>query len=610
MARRAVSLTSSTLLLTNIFNQGDLNMKATKNWVYGVASPGPDIETIVSEAVFSAHKYRNTLCQLELEKRKRHYDILRKHAPNYLRAEQAVTEAETQLGRCRDAIQEQRVKQRTKKPTGVSTLIAQADECKRQLKDLRAELKQAKLDAYSDKKVIAAMDENTAQHKEECKQAKESSGLYWGTEAIVKQACASFASGAPPRFKRYDGTGQLAVQLQGGLDCANADKYNTLCYLGEQNGKTRDCYIRIGSDGRQPIFAKVPIVFHRPLPTGNIKWAFLERRKMANRTVWKIRLTIESEVDKPEIMPGEVAIHLGWRTETNGIRSCTWLGSDGRTGTLVLPESHCSDYCKLDAIKSARDNAFNDMVSALREWMKDRELPEHLLETRKTLHSWRSKERLAKLYWEWTKARTEDDEDILNLLNEWRKTDKHRWQNESRLSARVSRRRKHIYRNFVSDMASRYGVVYISKIDAKELTENSTPEDLERDNTLAHRHAKWAAVSELATMFEEKFFMRCINTDSKNMTRQCCNCGEINNPTKRTFQCSGCLKTFDIDANAVANTFARGEASVRSGGLLALVAAQELKEAQQQAKLKKMQDANRGARKAKVSLKNTLTGEP
>lgn len=576
---------------------------ATKNWVYGAKTP--DIEQAVDAATLAAHRYRNRLCELEIDKRKRHEELLQRLAPGYVAACNAVEAAETRLAEIREAIQAERVKQRTKKPTGCDSLTAEATATKAQLKQLRATRKIEKQAAYSMPAVAEAMKVNTAQHKAQCAEAKTASGLYWGTEAIVRQACGSFASGAPPRFKRYDGEGQLAVQLQGGLDCADAERSNTLCYLGDAiDRKRRWCYIRIGSDGRAPIFARVPIVFHRPLPAGRIKWAYLERRKIASHVRWSIRLTIDCDPETDRCRDGEVAIHTGCRMEPSGLRVCTWLGSDGERGCLRLPTSHCDDYYKLDEIKSQRDLAFNEAIGQFMQWRaKQTELPEWLSELTSHIHQWKSANRLDDLAWRMYAHPTHDDDDIVDRLMDWRKQDKHRWQNERRLSVRIVRRRNDLFRNFAKQMSDRYGVAIVSPIDAKELTENSNPEDLERDNTQAHRHAKWAAVSTLTQCVREKFPLHCIEVSSVDITRQCCNCGTLSASTSRKVQCLECGHTHDVDDNAVVNTLARGEAAIKSGALLELVAAQEDKAASKAAKLAKMQEANRGARKHKQITK-------
>lgn len=565
---------------------------SVKNWVYGGRIPSP--QDVVDDGVYAAHKYRNKLCELELAKRERHYDLLRRLAPAFVEAEASAKSLEIELGVVREMIQAERKKQQTKTPTGVSGYMKRAAEIKDLLKEARATLKSAKLAAYSDPKVKAAMAENAEQHKEECAKAKEDSGLYWGTELVVSQACRSFGSGSPPKFKRYTGQGQLAVQVQGGMDCSEALAPNTLVYI-EGEGRRRTAKIRIGStENRSPIFADMPIVMHRELPEGRIKWAFLQRRKRADKARYSLRFSVEVD-DAPasEIPPGEVAIHVGWSMTPSGLKVATWLGSDGDWGVLVLPISHCDDYERLSEIQARRDNQFNEARERLQEWMEGRELPEWFTGATKLLHAWKQPLRLAILVNQWRDSRIDQDERIFSLLDQWRKRDKHAWQHFARLSERVTGRRKSWFGTFLSGLAKRYGVCVIAPVNVSELTENSDPEDVSADPKQMHKHARWAAPSLLLQLAKEKWPERCIEVDCANMSRQCMHCGHVNEPQGRRIQCHGCGRTWDIDFNGATVMLARGQAAKDSGALDALVEAREAKAVAAKEKLEKLAKARR-----------------
>lgn len=579
-------------------NEKEAEVKTTKNYCYGVRASkiDADLAKLIDDNVYAAHKYRNQLCALELEKRERHEQLLQRLAPDYVKACEAVQKAEMRLGEVREKIQAERQKQRTKKPKGCEHLTNEASDLKSKLKELRQTRKETKKAAYENEAVQAAMEENTAKHKADCMTAKNESGLYWGTEALVRSSCGSFRSGAPPRFKRFEGEGQLAVQIQKGANSLY------LCYIDNFDGKLATCNFRVASEPNgNPIFARIPIVFHRPLPeNATVKWAYLEQRKMANKTKWQVRFTIDTEVDTDREKDSWCAIHYGWTMQPNGLRVAMWKGSDGDVGSVVLNHAHCDDYRRLDAVKSQRDNDFNDQIEALVEWLKDRDIAEFLAEVRPNLKKWRAHGKLASLVWRWRENRFEGDEEMFGELEVWRKADKHAWQHERRLSKRVFRRRKDLYRKNAKQLSDRYGVLYAAKIDAKQLAENSNPEDLERDSTDAHRHAKWAAVSELHGFMSEKFPLHVIVVDSKNLTRQCHNCGDLCVVNRRKVQCRGCGRTWDVDENALNNTIARGEASQKFGALLELQ--QEYEDAVQKKldKLLKMQEA---ARKKHASRK-------
>ena len=80
-------------------------------------------------------------------------------------------------------------------------------------------------------------------------------------------------------------------------------------------------------------------------------------------------------------------------------------------------------------------------------------------------------------------------------------------------------RRADQYRKFVVMLTRKYGVAYVGDIAIADLNENSQPEQLEHDNTIAHRHARWASVGELQRYIGEKFILRTIPIDSKNVTK-------------------------------------------------------------------------------------------
>jgi hypothetical protein len=551
---------------------------SVKNWVYGGKFPSP--QSVVDDAVYAAHKYRNKQCELELAKRQRHYDILRRFAPEFVEAEKDVQCLESELASCRESIQAEKMKQRTKHPVGCKHWTSRISDIKAELKTARAKQKEAKHSAYDDPKVKAAIIENAEQHKAEFAQAKQESGLYWGTEAIVTQSCRSFSSGAPPRYVRYEGAGQLAVQVQGGMDTKDLTNPNTLVYL-EGEGRLRTAKIRIASDDGRQVFADLPIVMHRELPDGRVKWAFLQRRKRANKTRYSLRMSIEvGDGGSSEVLPGEVSIHVGWRMLPDGLKVATWLGSDGKKGELVLPNKHLEDYARLDEIKSTRDREFNDEVDILRKWMADSVIPGWMEEATGHIHSWMSQKRLAALVIQWRDNRFDQDRKIFERLDRWRKKDKHAWQNFARLSERISGRRKTIYQTFLCELSKQYGVAIIASIDAKELNENSDPEDLETDPTIHHRRSKWAAVSTLLQYVQEKWPDRCIDVEGKNMSRQCMHCGHVNEPQGRRIECRECGEIWDIDSNA---------ATV----MLAILEAKELKASEAMEKLLKMQEARR-----------------
>ena len=672
----------------------------TLNWCYGAQSP--DISEAVNEVIYAAHRYRNTLCALERDKRARYYEILRALAPTFVEAETTVADSVESIESERAKLQAARVQQRTRKPTGCEAIIERIAGLRPLLKEQRAKLKEIKQEVMSRDDVASALVANNDAHKAEQKSAKQEANLYWGTEATVKAASASFASGSPPKFARYTGEGQLAVQIQGGKDRHDMTSENTLCYLGEQSGKRRECFFRIASDeSGKPVFAKICIAFHRPLPEGKVKWAYLERRKLADADKWTLRLTIDVPAPKQDYDPETyVAMHVGWHRRDSGLQVAAWRGSDGETGRVVLPNTHLEDYTRLDTVKQYRALLLNEAIEIIKSFRTE-DVPEWFTEITSHVHQWRSPDRLAKLMRQWGEERFDADQlgrllpqspvefsrrmlpgradvpgcrsilqsagwhlsgnqldyfeatrggetyqvrisnhigymptqtkyftmssqqqasefvtmteavaglTIFEHLRRMQLVDRELWRHEARLSKRVSGRRSDVYRNLAANLSSRYGLMFFTKPDTAKLVKNSEPEAMTDDESKVHRASRQAATSVLLQYCGEKFPLRALRVDSRNLSRECNQCHHVNaSVTVRQSHCEGCGSLLDSDENALQNTIARGLVAQKSGGLLALAEAVESKAVAQKEKLKKMQDANRAkaaeraARKVSVS---------
>lgn len=658
----------------------------TLNWCYGAKTP--DLTDAIAEQLSAAHKYRNKLCELEHAKRDRFYDYVRQFHPAYVETEKAVEASEEKLAELRDKIQTARKEQRTKKPKGMEGLQEEIKALRVTLKEQRAARKEAKDAAKENADLQNALKADAVRQKDDLKAARDESGLYWGTAAIVNQACASFSSGTPPKFARWTGEGQLAVQLQKGLPVDDMLLPDTRAYISGA-GRKRTLHFRIGSQGRQGIYAQVPIIFHRPLPPGGkVKWVYLERRKMANQDRWTARLTIDVPAEDKQIDDSKwVSLHVGWHAVPSGLEVAKWSAHDGATGRLVLPNSHLDDYTRLQAIQQYRDLILRDAIELLQTARKgDQPLPDWMMEDTKACHAWKTIGRVAVLirqmketefvgldlplpttpvelsrrlpprrcdvagvrttletagfrlnntgkrndYFEasrdgetynirvsnhvgympaQTKYFTLSDtthaatflqalggahSSLMDQLGRLCQTEKRLWQHHARLSKRISRRRKNTYRNFAAMLTDKYDVLFFSKVETAKLLKNSKPEDLTDDERRLHRQTRNAAVSDLLGMVCEKFPLRSVEVDQKNLTKQCSQCGELTDVDnkQRLCMCECGLKK-DVDINALANTTARGHVLLKDGALLALQAAQAAKELAAKNKLKKMQDARR-----------------
>jgi hypothetical protein len=152
--------------------------------------------------------------------------------------------------------------------------------------------------------------------------------------------------------------------------------------------------MRIGSTEKgEPVWAAIPIVMHRPLPEGGqIKWALLVRRRTGRRMRYSVQFVVEHlSEEKEKIGPqsGAVAIDINWRLTPEGLRTAYWVGDDGQSGTIALPQEWLKEMGRVDDLNSKRDLLFNRERAVLLEWMDGAEsIPDWLQEHTRTIRQW------------------------------------------------------------------------------------------------------------------------------------------------------------------------------------------------------------------------------
>ena len=120
------------------------------------------------------------------------------------------------------------------------------------------------------------------------KQAQADSDLYWCNydDVIASYEIArrrALREGRELRFQGWDGTGKVTVRYQQGLPVAGSARERTgdcsstrwTRWHGAARGAASGgklarsrVRIRVGSEGREPVWLELPVVFHRPLPGG------------------------------------------------------------------------------------------------------------------------------------------------------------------------------------------------------------------------------------------------------------------------------------------------------------------------------------------------------
>lgn len=548
-----------------------------------------------------AHRYRNKLAELEIARRAAIEEILLRDSDVAQRTSEAAA-LEGMLQEQRERLSELRQQTRTPDPDGAEELGQSIDCTSGELRDAWAALKAARKAAFAQPWAKAAIDQANAAALTAAKAARAASGLYWGTYGTVEQAAQKWRSSPiPPRFFRYQGEGTLGVQCQKGLPADELAGYDTRVRIDpidwerwaqaprpEQKRLSRTrLHVRIGSDGRDPIWLVLPIIMHRPLPLNSrIKWVHVIRTKVANRYRYDAQFTVELAPAATPIArgTGSVAIDVGWRLLETGLRVAYWHDDKGQEGELLLPLEHLAQFRKVDDLKGIRERAFNHVRQVFTTWRKAQtSVPPWLTEATKTMHAWHTPARLAQVALRWHRERkgasptaerqrwlfeqrhaTEwpvisPNADFYWYLEAWRRQDLHLWQWEEGQRAKAVAHRREIYRLFARSAAARYAEIRIEKFDLRKVAKRPKPEEGTAGQRRGQTYRQIAAVSTLRSALEEqcaKSGAVLLAVKAVDSTQRCHACGHLQHFDAANYlyrTCSACGIQWDQDENASRN---------------------------------------------------------
>jgi hypothetical protein len=327
----------------------------------------------------------------------------------------------------------------------------------------------------------------------------------------------------------------------------------------------------VGSHGRDPVFAVVPVVYHRDMPAdGIIKWVYLQKRR-GTGVFWKWELLVV--IARPGGWPipdaaadGTVGIDLGWRVVPGGLRVARWVASDGASGELVIPDADLERWSRPEANRSARDHAMNMTVPVLADWLDENadKVPDWLKARAETLRQWRSQARLAALVRDWSHNRFPGDGAVYGDMAAWLRVDTRDFNSESGERLRAVRWRDDYYRNFVARLRRQYRTAAVEDADWSDLARRADPEDARGDgNETARRNRVIAAPGRLAQLIRDGF-AEVRRVESEYTTQRCCVCGKLDAfdaEVELVRTCRHCDDRRDQDDRAAQNLLASGLAA-------------------------------------------------
>jgi len=581
---------------------------------YGLSPPKVNA-ALVEEQFRLAHKYRNMLTEIELERRTKIRAIMASH-PDMVPFETELAEVQAEIEKLRGEINAIRMAARKRASTPeqskrIKILAARSRELRTEIKERRkhvaAEVK-PELDAIQAAAVQRRKDERAK------------SGVYWGTY-LLQEAAADQARDQPmpPKFTRWSGDGRVSVQIQQGLakeglwgesrQVQIATRIDSLVYDHEvtRRGDRRRLYrttlrMRVGSTYRQPVWAEWGIAMHRPIPDGAVIKVVTVSRRRCNSTQWwwRVQFTLDTTDCKPKQRPeyGVVACNLGFSQDDSGaIRAGYLVGDDGFEQEILVAKSdlyrgrdltteqktkamtYVRDcLAESSAIRGARDKSLAEFKTRFLEWYEitkatlgEDALPEWFRERMGHFHQWRSPARVREMMLHWASNRWVGpdsdqksrwpDSDIrgFEMVSTWVDEDTKAEVKEASLRNKALGDRREAYRIVAAAMAKRYKTLLIDDTNLKHLQDGPEPEDAEGDIPAVKYQQRLAAGSELRQVLINAFGgTNVVKMKPSNMTVTCAGCGARDASWDRAdgfrqHRCGACREIWDQDANFCRN---------------------------------------------------------
>lgn len=555
---------------------------------------------LVDDQMWKAHRYHNTLIEIEHRRRRDVRAAMSAHADLGPLEEQLAQAINTQE-EARNEIKAARRATRSKSETPEQRKVVR--DLGERVKALRKEAKEARAKVAADPEVVAKIAQANDDAKAAIKKARAECGVYWGTYLLKEQATdAARKSITPPRFARWDGQAKVSVQIQngmpldklfsGGSQQLQIDPVPPEAFLirgARRRSKAvlTNLRMRVSSQDSKPIWATWRVWVHRPIPEGAlVKVATVSRRNVhCSRQSWVLHLTLDTSAcaSKPRPESGAVALNLGYCVTPDGfIRSGYLVGDDGMEQEVLVVKSdyYRQDFVRPDgkpnrgrgeridyiinglgkssSIEGFRDKNLNEFQATFGEWREKMAtagtLPQWFTDRTKTLHAWRSQRRLYALHTVWGRLRFDGDEEGFAILQKWRDRDAHLDAYQAALRISSLRDRREGYRILASRMAKRYRTLLIDDFDLRTFMKKPEPES-EKKDTANHRKQQFmAACSELRQAFINAFGAEnVVKLSCKDVSRRC-SCGNILEiDENRTQRCGACGAVWDQDANAGRN---------------------------------------------------------
>ncbi len=403
--------------------------------------------------------------------------------------------------------------------------------------------------------------------------------LYWGTYQLVEDAARQAATQNlwdldkpldPPAPVRDPQDGSVSVQITGGgiepaaLDKSTQVRIEVLPPVGPERCYQKNRHailsLRVGSEGRAPIWATFPMVLSRPLPAGRIKRVTVRRRPVGPECEWFCVFSMDVP-DAPAHTGPACAIDLGWRPFPDGSMRVAVLRDElGHMEDLRLQAAQIEAMRYPGTHRSTRDSNMQKLKQDVIEWLRVSDVTPEIEAATKGVGQWLSPRRFYRMR-DLLAGLLAPDHPLRFAVDQWAKQDDHLWRWEAYARRRALGWRRDTYRCWAKRIARAYGTIVVEKFDLTDVARK--PEVGDPDESMGSRALRtlvsphelvWALKS--AAQREGSDLQQ---VDPAGTTTTCSTCGsQIDEPAADRVEltCRG-GHAIDQDVNAAINLLAR-----------------------------------------------------
>lgn len=459
----------------------DENGYQTRVYRYRVLGDLPD-EALAE--LRRAHELSNLLVEIE----KRHADRVAeawREYPELLQLEEAIGTATEAIEEVAEEVSQYKRRNRTGKvPPELKEKLKAARVARRDAKAAFRDEKAIKYPLLKPKLVLLA-DRLRAEIKATYAESV-AGGLYWANYNAItdrhRRAVQAVKTRrkqglvADLRYRRWTGEGTLNVQLQRSVKqpartpatiaddsgpwhnvaqltpAHNPDDWGKLSRAEQRRIRLGMLRFRVGA-GEEAGWVELPIIVHRPIPPdADICMAEITRRRLGSRMLVHASIVVRLPVTPARTEGGVVAIHVGWRAlPDRAIRVAVLAGATsppdeitgvvrchGNWSEIVIPAWWRDQMDYVQSLTSIRDRNLDATKAWVLAWLGQH--PNHSIAGIETIDKWRSQNRFAALS---MRLRNDDsiDLELRRQLEAWRVQDRHLWDIEANLRAKILARR-------------------------------------------------------------------------------------------------------------------------------------------------------------------------